>query len=714
MSFTKQILLGLVSGVIVGVFLGELVVPVKVVADGFVKLLQMTVLPYVTISIISSLGSLDHDSARKLGLRAGAVLVLLWAIALLFAFLVPLALPEIENASFFSTTLLEQQSGFNFVDLYIPANPFHSLANNVVPAVVLFSVILGVALIGVERKTRLLEVLSVTMDTVSRATHFVVRLTPLGIFAIAANAAGTLKLAEIERIEMYLIAYVVISLLVALWVLPGLVSALMPVSWREVFSSTRDALITAFMVGQLFIVLPSLIEACQRILKRCHADDEGASKLPEVIVPASFNFPHTGKLLSLSFILFAGWFSDAAISLGDYPRLALTGLLTFFGSLNAAVPFLLDMFQIPADTFQLFLATGVINARFGTLLATVHTVVIALLGSAAISGLIRFEPVRLIRYVGITAVLTVVTIGGLKILNSSVLSSQYHGDELLYGMQPLFPEEESIAASGESSEKLPLHASSGVLGKIYSRGVLRIGHFMDRMPYAFLNREKQLVGFDVEMGRMLANSLGVSPEFHLLDIHDAAAALANGEVDIIMTGAVATPARAAEALLSESYVDETFGFVVLDHHRREFSTWDAIRALGPIRIGVPAIPYYVNIISQRLPDAIIETIDLGGDYVPHLWDFEAIAAPAERGSVLTLLNPQYSVVIPKPGTIRVPLIYPIARNDRTWADLVNTFINLKQKDGTIEALYDHWILGRDAAGNEPRWSIIRNVLHWVE
>ena len=88
-----------------------------------------------------------------------------------------------------------------------------------------------------------------------------------------------------------------------------------------------------------------------------------AAALPDVIVPASFNFPHSGKLLSISFVLFAGWFADAVVSLADYPRLALSGLVTFFGSLNAAVPFLLDLFRIPADTFQLFLATGVINSR---------------------------------------------------------------------------------------------------------------------------------------------------------------------------------------------------------------------------------------------------------------------------------------------------------------------------------------------------------------
>ena len=160
MSFSTKILVGLVSGVLVGVFFGEHAAVLKVAADGFVKLLQMAVLPYITISIITSLGTLRYDQAKTLGLRAGAVLGGLWCIALLFAFLIPVAFPEIETASFFSTTLVERRPPFNFIDIFIPSNPFNSLANNVVPAVVLFSVFLGIALIGVERKEMLLDVLT--------------------------------------------------------------------------------------------------------------------------------------------------------------------------------------------------------------------------------------------------------------------------------------------------------------------------------------------------------------------------------------------------------------------------------------------------------------------------------------------------------------------------------------------------------------------------
>ena len=87
---------------------------------------------------------------------------------------------------------------------------------------------------------------------------------------------------------------------------------------------------------------------------------------------------------------------------------------------------------------------------------------------------------------------------------------------------------------------------------------------------------------------------------------------------------------------------------------------------------------------------------------------------AERGSAWTLQYPAYSVVVPGPNPIRVPLAYPIGRRDERFASFVNTWIALKGKDGTLDAAYKHWILGQDAAPRQPRWSIVRNVLHWVE
>src|SRR5688572_29694415 len=520
MSSSTKILIGLLAGVFVGIFLGEYANVFKITADGFVKLLQMTVLPYITLSIITSLGALTFEQVRILGLRAGTVLVGLWCLALVFTFLFPLAFPAVETASFFSAALVERRPPFNFIDLFIPSNPFYALSNNVVPAVVLFSVFVGVALIGVERKQTALDVFVVAKDALSRATKFVVSLTPYGIFAIAATTAGTLNLEQVARIQVYLITYVLVALLVALWVLPGLVSALTPFRYREVLGPTRDALITAFMAADLFIVLPILIQACKELLERHRLVDESTRTLPDVIVPTSFNFPHTGKLLSISFILFAGWFADAAVPFTEYPRLALTGLLTLFGSTTAAVPFLLDLFRIPADTFQLFLATSVINARFGALLAALHTVSVALLGSAAIVGALRFSTVRVTRYVVITLALSVATLGGLRMLFNTALKPAFAGGELVYSMRPLMSHQDPTVTKqvelGEVIEK-PVGSVAELIKK---RGVLRIGVIDNRLPYAFVNREHTLVGFDVETAQILGRDLGVKVE--IVELEDFA------------------------------------------------------------------------------------------------------------------------------------------------------------------------------------------------
>jgi len=711
-TFSRQILIGLVSGILTGVFFGERASATAWVADGFVKLLQMMVLPYITVSIIASLGSLKPAELRTLGLRTAAVIGGLWIVALTFAFLVPLTFPSIQSASFFSSSLVERRQPFDFVSLYVPANPFNALANNIVPAVVLFSIVLGSALIGVENRERLLDVLHVAKDAIARATRLVTRLTPYGLFAIAANAAGTLDLQQLGRLQIYLIAYVVVALLVSLWVLPGLVAALTPIRARDILRESQDSLITAAIAGDLFIVLPALTEASRRLLARLEPGSAEPERLTNVIVPASFNFPHTGKLLSLSFILFAGWFADALVPISAYPQLALAGLVSFFGSLTAAVPFLLDLFRIPADTFQLFLATGVINSRVGSLVAAVHTVTVALLATCAITGHLRWQRGRVLSYAGITVALVIVVIGSTRLLFATTLSPSYSKDAVLASMQLLADPVEATLATTRS----PAPATSvPPLETIQQRGVLRVGYLPDALPFAFVNQKGDLVGFDIELAHHLARDLGVTLAFMPVDRESMAAQLDDGYCDLVMSGVAVTTERARDLLLSDSYLDETVALVVPDHQRDQFERWDQIRDRGALTIAAPDVPYYVRKLHELLPLATITTEpDVAAWFAGTHPDVDAFALPAERGSAWTLRYPAYSVVVPGPDPIRVPLAYPIGKRDAALARLVNTWIVLKRKDGTFDAAYRHWILGHDATPDRPRWSIVRDVLHWME
>ncbi len=213
---TRNILIALGLGIATGLCLGERAGVLKFVADAYVRLLQMAVLPYLIVSVVAGFGSLDTSKAGRLFLRVGILTVVLWGLALGLVFLMPLAFPTVETASFFSTTLVEEAPPLDFISLYIPTNAFHSLANNVVPAVVLFSGFVGIALIGIENKEPLLSGLLVVEKVLSRANKFAVRLTPIGLFAIAANTVGTLDTEQVGRLRVLLIGYGAMSLLLAL------------------------------------------------------------------------------------------------------------------------------------------------------------------------------------------------------------------------------------------------------------------------------------------------------------------------------------------------------------------------------------------------------------------------------------------------------------------------------------------------------------------
>ena len=717
MSSSRKILIATVAGILLGVFLGERVSFLRYVSTAYVRLLQMTVLPYVTVSLVAGIGSLKLDQARVLGLKVGLILILIWSLALGTAFLLPLAFPPLTTASFFSTTLVEPQEPFDFISLYIPSNPFSSLANGVVPAVVLFSVILGVAIIGLPEKRQLIDVLSAAGKAVSRVARLVSHLTPIGLFAIAASTAGTVQLEELQRLQIYLVAYGATALLLALWVLPGLVATLTPIRYRDIFSAMQDALITAFFIGDLFIVLPILMERSRTLLEEHVASAPEAGTLPDIIIPAGFNFPHAGKVLSLSFILFAGWYANSDLGIEQYPELAFVGLFSFFGSLNVAVPYLLDLFRIPADTFHLFLAAGVINARFGTLVAAVHTVALGLLGACAVTGAMRFRARRIVRYAVVTVLLAFLVIGGTRTFFTTFARPESNAREILAAMQPIGPQGAAVVFRDPPAARVGFDPSKSQLDLIRESKVLRVGYLQDSLPYAYFNSAGELVGFDVEMAHALARELGVSLEFLpvVRQPERLRQQMAGAYCDLVMSGVVVTAGRASEFLYSTSYLDETLAFVVPDHRRRDFVDWETIRNLKGIRIGVPAIPSFLETIKSNAPDAKLvsfrESAEVFGD---RSLKFDAVLLPAERGSVWTLIHPEYCVVVPQPGIVKIPLAYLIARQDQPLANVVNTWIELKKRDGTINALYEHWILGRNAAPKRPRWSIVRNVLHWTE
>jgi hypothetical protein len=169
---------------------------------------------------------------------------------------------------------------------------------------------------------------------------------------------------------------------------------------------------------------------------------------------------------------------------------------------------------------------------------------------------------------------------------------------------------------------------------------------------------------------------------------------------------------------SSNYIDETLAFVVPDHRRADFSSAEWIRGTTGLKVAVPDLPYLMGLVRREFPGLRVVPIPFTHASISDFFDgrgpaVDALAYTAERGSFRSLLHPAFSVAVPHPVVVKLPLAYPVARHDVEAARFLSNWIDLKRKDGTIQALYDHWVLGRDARPPRPRWSVLRNVLHWV-
>lgn len=712
-GLTTQIVLAFAAALCGGIFFGELIVPVKLMGDIFIGLLQMTVLPYIVLSLIGGLGRLSYPEIRLMAVKGGGYVLLFWLIGLLVIACTSIALPNWESATFFSSSITDRVPPLDVVGMYIPSNPFFALSSSIIPAVVVFAIAIGLAVVGIPGKGAFLDNVEVLTESLMRIAGFVARLAPLGVFGLVAAAAGSIDFADLGRLQVYIFTYIGASLVLSFWVLPGLVAALTPFSYRQVLAASRDALITAFATGSLLIVLPLLSERLKQLFADHGLRSEDTDGAMDLVVPINFNFPNLGKLMALAFVLFAGWQAGAPVSLARYPALLFSGLFSFFGEVVVALPFLLDLMRIPADMFQLFVAVDVFTGRFGTLLAGVHTVALAILTAASVGGIARFRPWPLLRYGVVSIVALLGVLLGLRYFFNHLVPQEYREYENFVSMTQSLEHvryRESKLADCEPLLPLP---GQGRVDAIRQRGTLRVGYLKDSLPFVHRNRYSKLTGLEVDLADLLAQDMGVRLELVQVTRKNMSEQLRSGRIDMLASGLLIVPDRTLEMQFSIPYMNTTMALVVPDHQRERFTTIGGIQARSALKIAALRLPYYLNTIERHFPGIDLVTIRSPRQFfTAPPGTFDAMLYSAEGGSAWTLVYPSFSVVVPKPshGTASLALGLPLdAPQLKVYVD---TWLQLKRQEGFIDDLSEYWIQGKGAKRREPRWSIMRDVLGW--
>ena len=92
------------------------------------------------------------------------------------------------------------------------------------------------------------------------------------------------------------------------------------------------------------------------------------------------------------------------------------------------------------------------------------------------------------------------------------------------------------------------------LERIVANGELRIGTSGNQPPFTAKSKEGELMGFEVDLANLIAESMGVKATFVEKPFAELLTALESGEVDVIMSGMTMTPERNMKVAFVGPYI----------------------------------------------------------------------------------------------------------------------------------------------------------------
>ncbi len=702
---------GLLMGILGGVLFGEYCGALEVIGSAYVGLLQMTVLPYLMISLVAKMGRLNLQQAKKIGFATLIVLLFFWVIGVALIVAVSEILPPVQGASFYSPSPPSAAGEADILERFIPTNIFRSLSGEYVPAVVVFCLFFGCALILVPGKEPLLDFLDVASAALGQINAFLVRLAPLGLFSLTAAAAGTLRVDELVRLKAYLIVLALACLITAFGILPLVVSWFTEIRYGQVVRAAQEPLLTTIATGKLFVVLPQIIEKCEELASA--SDDPDRSEGPSmasVVVPLAYPFPHLGKVLSFVFVSFAAWYVGQNLTTSQTAAMASTGALSSFASPLTTIPYLLDEYKIPQDVMPLFILPGFITMRLADLVGVMSLMSLTLVVTQTLRGRLRVYWPRLLG--GVLAVVLCLMVGGATgrwYLSKTQL--EYDLDDRLLSLEVPAPYDNVVVY--RSRDEVPARAqpTGSTLQRLATEKLLRVGYHPGHLPYTYFNGQDHLVGYDVELVHRLAKRLGVRVEFVPYRYETLLEQIETGQIDVAVGGLMMKPERLARVGFSAPYQLATLSIVIRDHRRNDVQFWNNPQTPADLRLG--SIYEDVAIDARRkLPNAEIVEVDSFEDFFAGKHDLDGMLIAAEEGAAWNVLHPEFAVVVPEPVTIR-PVAMMARVSDQQWLRFLDGWVDFERVDGSLELLRHYWITGGGTQQRPPRWCVMRDVLHWL-
>jgi proton glutamate symport protein len=339
-SLAWQIFIGLVLGIGVGaVFYGnpDVVTYLQPIGNVFLRLIKMIVVPIVISCLVVGVsGTGDMKSLGKLGGKTLLYFEIITTIAIVVGLLTANVfhpgtgvdrthLAKSDMSAYVTTEkATESHSKIDTFVNIVPTNVFQAIANGDMLAIIFFSVMfgLGVAAIG-EKGKPIVQFFRGTADAMFYVTNQIMKLAPLGVFALIGVTVSQFGLASLVPLGKLVIT-VYGAMIGFILIVLGTVAKMAGYNIFKLLGYLKDELILGYSTASSETVLPRIMEKMERI---------GCPKaITSFVIPTGYSFNLDGSTLYQAIAaLFIAQMYGIHMSIGHQITLVLILMITSKG-----------------------------------------------------------------------------------------------------------------------------------------------------------------------------------------------------------------------------------------------------------------------------------------------------------------------------------------------------------------------------------------------
>jgi polar amino acid transport system substrate-binding protein len=228
------------------------------------------------------------------------------------------------------------------------------------------------------------------------------------------------------------------------------------------------------------------------------------------------------------------------------------------------------------------------------------------------------------------------------------------------------------------------------LNEILKRGELRVGLEVGYMPFEMRDKKGNIIGFDVDLARLMAKTMGVKLTLVNTQWDGIIPALLTSKFDLLMGGMTITAERNLQVNFADPYITIGQSVLLARKHRdsvTEYSQLDDARYTIATKLGTTG-----DIAAKRfMPKARIKSFESEADATMEVRSgrADAFVYDLPYNVVYSARFPDALVHLKEPFT-REALGWAVRKGDPDFLNWLNNFLRQIRDEGVYDALYRKW------------------------